>query len=188
MNDIFIWSPVLFGAVIGWLIVYFTRRLSDFTANSLLKVAVVSVGGTGFCSLTFFESTQTGSIVIMYYLLGIGIGFFTHWIYQICISVCLRKKFYNHRELYDALSGCNVRSKDDVDGFKLHRKAEKLIICFEQWNNGKISEEEMVNYFKESDISKSEFDSMIDENREELLLDDITLTTIKAKKMDQYFR
>lgn len=29
---------------------------------------------------------------------------------------------------------------------------------------------------------------MIDENREELLLDDITLTTIKAKKMDQYFR
>lgn len=148
MNDIFIWSPILFGSVIGWLIVYFTRRLSDFTANSLLKVAGVSVGGTGFCSLTFFESTQIGSIVIMYYLLGIGIGFFAHWIYQICISVCLRKKFYNHRVLYDALSGCNVRSKDDVDGFKLHRKAEKLIICFKQWDSGKISEEEMINYFR----------------------------------------
>ena len=117
MDNIFIWSPIIFGAAIGWLIVYFTRRFSDFTAGSLIKVASVSIGGTGFCSLTFIDSAEIGSRVIMFYLLGIGIGFFAHWIYQVVISFSLKDKFYNHRDLYDAFSGCSVRSKDDPAGF-----------------------------------------------------------------------
>ena len=187
MDSIYIWAPIIFGATIGWLIVYFTRKLSDFTADSLYKVASVSIGGTGFCSLTFIESNEIGSKVIMYYLLGIGVGFFLHWFYQIIILFSLRKRFFDHRQLYDLLSGCNMPSKQDESNFKLHRKSEKLIICYQQWDKGKISEEEFIDYLKSSDISKEEFSLMIDENNDVLLLDDKTIITIKAKKLDQYF-
>ncbi len=188
MDNIFIWAPIIFGAAIGWLIVYFTRKFSDFTADSLMKVAGVSIGGTGFCSLTFIESTEIGSKVIMFYLLGIGIGFFVHWIYQIIISLSLKDKFYNHRDLYDLFSGCSIKSEEDPEGFRLHRKAEKIVTCYKQWDKGRITEDEFKTFVKDSGITKAEFESMIDEDREYLLLDDETIIVIKAKGLDSYFK
>ena len=72
--------------------------------------------------------------------------------------------------------------------FKLHRKAEKIIACYKQWDKGKIKEDEFISYIKDTDITKAEFESMINEDNEALLLGDETIITIKAKKIDSYFK
>lgn len=41
MDKLFIWPPMLFGAVIGWIVVYFIRQFKEYSHKTLFRTASV---------------------------------------------------------------------------------------------------------------------------------------------------
>lgn len=187
MGNIFIWAPLVFGLAVGWLTVYFVRQYKEYNEKNLKVTAGVFIAGTGFCSLSFFAGGHEGVICILWYLLGTGIGFFLHWIYQIIISFHLGKKLFNHRGRYSILTSCNMANEEEDSNYSLTRKAEKLNKCYNNWAKKIISDDEFVNYIQSSDISLAEYKQMKDEDATFMLLDDNIITTIEAKNWHQHF-
>ena len=91
MDNIIIWAPLAFGAMIGWLSVYFIRKYKTFNENNLLKTAGMYLTGAGINSLPFIKDVIIGASCILYYMLGCSIGFFVHLIYQVAISFYVTK-------------------------------------------------------------------------------------------------
>lgn len=108
MNNIFILAPICFGALVGWLSVYFIRKYKKFNVKTLCGTAGMFISGAGFCSLPFLYKSELGAVSIMYYLLGTSIGFFVHWIYQLIISLWLNRKIVSKKIKYFLLSDCNL--------------------------------------------------------------------------------
>lgn len=187
MENIFIWAPLVFGLAVGWLIVYFIRQYKEFNEKNLKITTGVFIAGTGFCSLSFFAGGHEGIVCILWYLLGTGIGFFAHWIFQIIVSFCFRKRLFNHREQYHMLTSCKLSKEEEDSNYKLARKADKLNKCYANWNKERISDDEFVNYLQSSGISIAEYDKMKDEDAVFMLLDDGIITTIQAKNWRQHF-
>lgn len=113
MEKILIWSPLLFGVMIGWLSVYFIRKYKAHDANILWKTAGVFLTGAGIDSLSFVLGLEIGALCILYYMLGCAIGFFAHWIYQFVISIIARKNGVSIKD-YLLLSSCNLSEEEEI--------------------------------------------------------------------------
>lgn len=113
MDKIIIWAPLAFGAMIGWLSVYFIRKYKKYDSKILWKTAGVFLGGVGLDSIGFILGSKYGVYCIMYYLLGCSIGFFVHWIYQFVISFISRKGRVSQKD-YSLLSSCNLSEEEEL--------------------------------------------------------------------------
>lgn len=187
MEDLMIWAPLLFGAIIGWIVFYFIRKYEKFNAKDLGLTIAAFIGGDIFTFLLFIFSQVEDKTFHLWYLLGFSIGFIIHLIYQFIISICFNKKRFNYRARYQLMSGCNISAEEKENCYQLSRKADKLTTCFKNWQKGKLSEEEMITYIKQSHITKSEYDRMIDENSLELLLDDDIISVFISKGFRDFF-
>lgn len=121
METVLIWSPVLFGVMIGWLSVYFIRKYKTHDANILWKTAGVFLIGVGIDSLSFILGSEIGAMCILYYMLGCAVGFFVHWIYQFFVSFISRKNGLSIKD-YLLLSSCNLSEEEEI---KLMEEMEK---------------------------------------------------------------
>lgn len=111
MDKIIIWAPLMFGAMIGWLSVYFIRKYKKYDTTVLWKTAGMFLAGVGLDSLGFIISSEYGVCCILYYMLGCAIGFFAHWLFQFIISIISgngRKSLQD----YDLLSSCNLTEEE----------------------------------------------------------------------------
>lgn len=113
MDNIIIWAPLVFGAMIGWLSVYFIRKYKEYDAKILWKTAGVFLAGVGLDSLGFIISSESGVICILYYMIGCSIGFFAHWLYQFIISFISRKGRISLKD-YFLLSSCNLSEEEEL--------------------------------------------------------------------------
>lgn len=113
MDNIIIWAPLAFGAMIGWLAVYFIRKYKKYDSKILWKTAGVFLGGVGLDSIGFILGSKYGVYCIMYYLLGCSVGFFVHWIYQFVISFISRKGRVSQKD-YSLLSSCNLSEEEEL--------------------------------------------------------------------------
>lgn len=113
METVLIWSPVLFGVMIGWLSVYFIRKYKTHDANILWKTAGVFLIGVGIDSLSFILGSEIGALCILYYMLGCAVGFFMHWIYQFFVSIISRKSGLAIED-YLLLSSCNLSEEEEM--------------------------------------------------------------------------
>lgn len=113
MDNIIIWAPLAFGAMIGWLAVYFIRKYKKYDGKILWKTAGVFLGGVGLDSIGFILGSKYGVYCIMYYLLGCSIGFFVHWIYQFTISIVSREGRKSLMD-YSLLSSCNLSEEEEL--------------------------------------------------------------------------
>lgn len=113
MDKIIIWAPLTFGAMIGWLSVYFIRKYKKYDSKILWKTAGVFLAGVGLDSLGFIISSESGVICILYYMLGCSIGFFAHWIYQFIISIISREGRKSLMD-YSLLSSCNLSEEEEL--------------------------------------------------------------------------
>lgn len=113
METVLIWSPVLFGVMIGWLSVYFIRKYKTHDANILWKTAGVFLIGVGIDSLSFILGSEIGAMCILYYMLGCAVGFFVHWIYQFFVSFISRKNDLSIKD-YLLLSSCNLSEEEEI--------------------------------------------------------------------------
>lgn len=188
MESLVIFSPLLFGMVIGWIIFYFVRKYEKFNAAQLAQTTGVLIGGDVLIFLGFILSKTGNNTFHLWYILGLSCGFILHLIYQGIISMIYTKKFFNHRTNYHLMAGCNISEKEKEECYQLSRKAVKLNTCFNNWQKNKITEEEFITYLKTSNISQDEYNRMIDENQIELYLDDNVYTTIQAKQWQNYFK
>lgn len=114
MDKIIIWAPLAFGAMVGWLSVYFIRKYKKYDSKTLWKTAGVFLAGVGLDSLGFIISSESGVICILYYMLGCSIGFFAHWIYQFVISFISRKGRVSQKD-YSLLSSCNLSEEEELN-------------------------------------------------------------------------
>lgn len=128
MEKIEIWAPLMFGAMIGWLSVYFIRKYKKHDSSALLKTAGMFLTGVGLDSLGFIISLKSGVYCILYYMFGCSIGFFVHWIYQFIISLITRKDL--SLKNYLLLSSCNLSEEEEL---RLMEEMGKM-------NNTKLSE------------------------------------------------
>ena len=113
MDRIIIWAPLAFGAMIGWIAVYFIRKYKKFDGKILWKTSGVFLGGVGLDSIGFILGSKYGVYCIMYYLLGCSIGFFAHWIYQFIISIISREGRKSLMD-YSLLSSCNISEEEEL--------------------------------------------------------------------------
>ena len=96
----------------------------------------------------------------MYYLLGCAIGFILHLIYQLIVSVFFRHKFCRTWGQYVIMSSCNIPVEYRVIIRRNGINATRLVECFDLLEEGKIIEEDFVEYIKSCPITKTEYDRM----------------------------
>lgn len=157
MSGIYIWAPLMFGAMIGWIVTYYMRKYRDFSPRSLARTAGVFIGGVGFTSLSFFTGKDVGVISIMYYFLGSAVGFFLHWIYQLVVSFCFKAKFSSAWDQYALVSSCSLSLEEQESIRELGVKATLINEGFEQLSNKMIDENEFQNLCKRVSLTKADF-------------------------------
>lgn len=187
-NWIFIVAPLIFGVVIGWITFYFIRLYKEYTVQNLLKTVSVFIGGVGFCSILFAVDSDIAGVSLMYYLLGCAIGFILHLIYQLIISISFRHKFCRTWDQYVIMSSCNIPAEDREIIRRNGINATRLVKCFDLLEEGKISEEDFVEYIKSCPITKTEYDRMCQVDEQYFLLTDRIITYIDAKGLCKYFK
>lgn len=157
ISGIYIWAPLMFGAMIGWIVTYYMRKYRDFSYRSLLKTVGVFTGGAGFTSLSFLTGNEIGVTSIMYYFLGSSVGFFLHWIYQLVVSFCFKAKFANSWDQYALVSSCSLSLEEQETIRQLGIKATMINEGFQQLTNKMIDENEFQNLCRRVSLTKSDF-------------------------------
>ena len=107
-------AMLLFGSVIGWLVVYFVRKYKEHGPKVLWDTALLFLGGVGLDSLLFFMDKRLSLVALMAYIIGVAVSFFAHWIYQFMVAKSMAPKFMDARSKYDLFAGCNL-SEDYKD-------------------------------------------------------------------------
>ena len=187
-NYIFVVAPLIFGMVIGWITFYFMRLYKEHTARNLGKTVSVFIGGVGICSILYIIGSDKVDVSLMYYLFGCAIGFILHLIYQFIISICFRNKFCRTWDQYVIMSSCNIPVEDRDTIRRNGINATRLLECFGLLEEGKISEEEFIEYIKSCPITKAEYDRMCQVDGQYFLLTDKVIAYIGAKGLCKYFQ
>lgn len=86
MLQIIFISVFLFGAVIGWLVVYFVRKYKDYNPKALRDSMVLFLGGGCMDLLLSLIDKQVALYAFAAYLTGIAVAFFLHWINQLIVA------------------------------------------------------------------------------------------------------
>ena len=104
----------LFGSVIGWLVVYFVRKYKEYTPKVLRDTALLFLGGVCLESLLGLMYKNLFIVALMAYIIGVAVGFFIHWIYQLIIAKITAPKFMDPRSKYNLFSGCSLPDDDSA--------------------------------------------------------------------------
>ena len=183
MGNVFIWSAVLFGVVIGWIVAFFMRNFKVHTTKVLSKTIGVFLGGTGFTALSFIEDTSVGVYAIMFYLLGVAIGFFAFWLYQLVVSFCFKARFVSSWEQYTLFSSCSIPQEKQQYYSSLGKRCDVINSAYKQLMNKDISELEFAEFTAMYGLTEEELSFLICESNSYLLLDDDILSYIASKKL-----
>lgn len=76
----------LLGSVVGWLVVYFVRKYKEHSPKALRDTIVLFLGGGCMDLLLSLIDKQTALYAFAAYLIGFGVAFFLHWIYQFVVA------------------------------------------------------------------------------------------------------
>lgn len=105
-------SLFLFGAAVGWLIVYFVRKYKDHTPKGLRETIVLFLGGGCMDLLLSLIDKQVALYAFNAYIIGFVVAFFLHWIYQFIVAKIMAPQFMDPRSKYDLFSSCNLSDKE----------------------------------------------------------------------------
>lgn len=188
VEKIFMVSPLIFGGVIGWITFYFIRLYKEHTVQHFIKTVSAFISGVGICSILFAVDSDIAKVSLMYYLLGCAIGFIVHLIYQLIISISFRHKFCRTWDQYVIMSSCSIPVEDREVIRRNGINATRLVECFDLLEEGKINEEDFVEYIKSCPITKTEYDRMCQVDEPFFLLTDKVITYIGAKGLCKYFK
>lgn len=158
--QIIFFSVFLFGAVIGWLVVYFVRKYKKYNPKVLRDTIVLFLGGGCMDLLLSLIDKQTALYAFAAYLIGIATTFFLHWIYQFIVAKITAPKFMDPRSKYELFSGCNLSDEEKDARSMVGYQLEIVNQGFLQLSKKLITEDEFIDLVKRSGLTRQIFEEL----------------------------
>lgn len=170
----------LFGAVIGWLVVYFVRKYKEYNPKVLKDTALLFLGGVCLDSLFAFMDKTLWLTAVMAYIIGFAAAFFVHWIYQLIVAKIMAPKFMDARSKYNLFAGCSL-SDEYKDRTLLEYNLECVNRGFLQLKKGLIDDKEFASLLNQSGLTKKVFAELTSGDWCNMFLSPALTAYIKAK-------
>ncbi len=143
----------LLGAVVGWLVVYFVRKYKEHSPKALRDTIVLFLGGGCMDLLLSLIDKKIALYAFAAYLIGFGVAFFFHWIYQFIVTKMTAPQFLDPRSKYDLFSGCNLSEEEKKVRSMVGYQLEIVNKGFQQLNKKLINEKEFIALVRTSGLT-----------------------------------
>lgn len=183
MLQIIFISVFLFGAVIGWLVVYFVRKYKDYNSKVFRDTIMLFLGGGCMEILLSLIDKQTALCAFAAYLIGLSTAFFLHWIYQFIVAKITAPKFMDPRSKYDLFSGCNFSDKEKDVRSMVGYQLEIVNQGFQQLSKKLITEYEFIDLVKRSGLTRQVFEELTSHPIGDMFLSPALTAYLRAKNI-----
>ena len=183
MLQIISFSVFLFGAVIGWLVVYFVRKYKKYNPKVLRDSMVLFLGGGCMDLLLSLIDKQTALYAFAAYLIGIATAFFLHWIYQFIVAKITAPKFMDPRSKYELFSGCNLSDEEKDARAMVGYQLEIVNQGFLQLSKKLITEDEFIDLVKRSGLTRQIFEELTGHPMGDMFLSAALAAYMRAKNI-----
>ena len=181
--QIIFFSVFLFGAVIGWLVVYFVRKYKKYNPKVLRDTIVLFLGGGCMDLLLSLIDKQTALYAFAAYLIGIATTFFLHWIYQFILAKITAPKFMDPRSKYELFSGCSLSDTEKDARSMVCYQLEIVNQGFQQLYEKLITEDEFITLVKKSGLTRQAFEDLTSHPMGDMFLSPALAAYIRAKNI-----
>lgn len=181
--QIIFFSVFLFGAVIGWLVVYFVRKYKKYNPKVLRDTIVLFLGGGCMDLLLSLIDKQTALYAFAAYLIGIATTFFLHWIYQFIVAKITAPKFMDPRSKYELFSGCNLSDEEKDARSMVGYQLEIVNQGFLQLSKKLITEDEFIDLVKRSGLTRLIFEELTGHPMGDMFLSPALTAYMRAKNI-----
>lgn len=181
--QIIFFSVFLFGAVIGWLVVYFVRKYKKYNPKVLRDTIVLFLGGGCMDLLLSLIDKQTALYAFAAYLIGIATTFFLHWIYQFIVAKITAPKFMDPRSKYELFSGCSLSDTEKDARSMVCYQLEIVNQGFQQLYEKLITEDEFITLVKKSGLTRQAFEDLTSHPMGDMFLSPALAAYIRAKNI-----
>ena len=176
-------SLFLFGATVGWLIVYFVRKYKEHNPKGLRETIVLFLGGGCMELLLSLIDKQVALYAFNAYIIGFVVAFFLHWIYQFIVAKIMAPQFMDPRSKYDLFSGCNLSDKEKNAMSMVGYQLEIVNQGFQQLCKNLITEDEFISLVKKSGLTRQLFDDLTTNPIGDMFLSPALTAYIRAKNV-----
>ena len=176
-------SVFLFGAVIGWLVVYFVRKYKDYNPKALRDSLLLFLGGGCMELLLTLIDKHAALYAFAAYLIGLAIAFFLHWIFQLIVVKITAPKFMDPRSKYELFSGCSLSDTEKnartMVGYQLEIVNQGFLQLCEKF----ITEDEFIALVKKSGLTRQAFEDLTSHPMGDMFLSPALTAYMRAKNI-----
>ena len=176
-------SLFLFGAAVGWLIVYFVRKYKDHTTKGLRETIVLFLGGGCMDLLLSLIDKQVALYAFNAYIIGFVVAFFLHWIYQFIVAKITAPQFMDPRSKYELFSGCSLSDTEKDARAMVGYQLEIVNQGFLQLSKKLITEDEFIVLVKKSGLTRQTFEDLTTNLIGDMFLSPALTAYIRAKNV-----
>ena len=176
-------SLFLFGAAVGWLIVYFVRKYKDHTPKGSRETIVLFLGGGCMDLLLSLIDKQVALYAFNAYIIGFVVAFFLHWIYQFIVAKITAPQFMDPRSKYELFSGCSLSDTEKDARAMVGYQLEIVNQGFLQLSKKLITEDEFIVLVKKSGLTRQTFEDLTTNLIGDMFLSPALTAYIRAKNV-----
>ena len=176
-------SLFLFGAAVGWLIVYFVRKYKEHNPKGLRETIVLFLGGGCMELLLSLIDKQVALYAFIAYIIGFATAFFLHWIYQFIVAKITAPQFMDPRSKYELFSGCSLSDTEKDARAMVGYQLEIVNQGFLQLSKKLITEDEFIVLVKKSGLTRQLFDDLTTNPIGDMFLSPTLTAYIRAKNV-----
>ena len=176
-------SVFLFGAVIGWLVVYFVRKYKDYSPKALRDSLLLFLGGGCMELLLTLIDKHAALYAFAAYLIGLAIAFFLHWIFQLIVAKITAPKFMDPRSKYELFSGCSLSDTEKNARTMVGYQLEIVNQGFQQLCEKLITEDEFIALVKKSGLTRQAFEDLTSHPMGDMFLSPALTAYMRAKNI-----
>lgn len=174
-------SLFLFGATVGWLIVYFVRKYKEHNPKGLRETIVLFLGGGCMELFLSLIDKQVALYAFIAYIIGFATAFFLHWIYQFIVAKITAPKFMDPRSKYELFSGCSLSDTEKDARSMVCYQLEIVNQGFQQLCEKLITEDEFITLVKKSGLTRQTFEDLTSHPMGDMFLSPALTAYMRAK-------
>ena len=176
-------SLFLFGATVGWLIVYFVRKYKEHNPKGLRETIVLFLGGGCMELFLSLIDKQVALYAFIAYIIGFATAFFLHWIYQFIVAKITAPKFMDPRSKYELFSGCSLSDTEKDARAMAGYQLEIVNQGFLQLCKKLITEDEFIVLVKKSGLTRQSFEDLTSHPMGDMFLSPALAAYMRAKNI-----
>ena len=176
-------SLFLFGATVGWLIVYFVRKYKEHNPKGLRETIVLFLGGGCMELFLSLIDKQVALYAFIAYIIGFATAFFLHWIYQFIVAKITAPKFMDPRSKYELFSGCSLSDTEKDARAMAGYQLEIVNQGFLQLCEKLITEDEFITLVKKSGLTRQAFEDLTSHPMGDMFLSPALAAYMRAKNI-----